>query len=82
LEDQEGDRKIILRWIYGKQVMRVRGIWNWLRIMYTGVGAESLGCTAAVLSYMISVNNVKHKLIKYYDNKIRENQNRECKKWL
>jgi hypothetical protein len=33
LEDQEGDGRITLRWILGKQIVRKGGRWNWPRNM-------------------------------------------------
>jgi hypothetical protein len=36
LEDHEGDGRITLRCILGKQVVVMEGGWNWLKIMSNG----------------------------------------------
>jgi hypothetical protein len=36
MEYQEGDERVILRWIIGKYVVRMGDGWNWIRTMSSG----------------------------------------------
>jgi hypothetical protein len=45
-EDKEGDWRIILRCILGKEVIKMEGGWNWLRIMSNGwLGRDEPSCS-------------------------------------
>jgi hypothetical protein len=59
LENREEDERITLRWILGKQVVRMEDWWNWLRIVFIN-GLLYWNCGTLGFSYQRQACIIRH----------------------
>jgi hypothetical protein len=66
LQEQEGDNRIPLKWMLGKEVVKTGGAWKFLRIVSNNSPSEPLSLLSSFrlhVSYMICYRTILHNLV-------------------